>query len=248
MVAITDLDPSVPDDSEPAGNGDEEIKRIKQSLRDSFEGQSGDLWDTPLTAGPRALNGISDKVEQTDFDTVESRVSVNELAIVSQANTFTNLDGRITTLEEAGYITEAEALDAAWPVGSVFVSYDGGTPGAKGLPGSWTRFGDGRMLRGSNSGGTGATGGSNTASLSKNNIPKHKHQYLHLLDESGGTPGGGTKRATFGYKSGQSIGRDGDSALWDLYTTEDGDIDGLGAAAFSVLNSYIQVSFYRRTA
>jgi len=244
MVAITDLDPAVPDDSEPAGNGDDELKRIKQALRDSLAGESGDLWDTPLVVGPRALNGIGDKVEQTDFNSLESRVSVNELAIVSQAATFTDLDGRLTTVE-GEYITLAEAKEAAWPVGSVFVSYDGGTPTSKGLPGTWSRFGDSRMLRGSAPGSTGSTGGSATQTLAKSNIPKHTHRYLHLLDESGGVTG---DRSPYGYTIGETIGDSGDSARYTFYTTEDGDIDGLDGQSFSVLNPYINVSFYRRTA
>lgn len=249
MVAITDLNPAIPDGDQPAGNGDDEIRRIKQALRDIFAGSSGDLWDTPLNVGPRALETISDKVGTTAFNALEARVSVNELAIVTQGNTFTDLGSRVTALENAGYVTSAQAvaasLAAAWPVGSIFIGHDNSTPNAKGLPGTWSQISNGQFLR--NAGTAGGTGGANTYTLSVSQLPAHKHK---MFDDTESSTEGLTPTSVVAWR-----GDYGSNRTYSMARIPSGGaaVHGETAAAGSGNSidnqpSYLNVKIWRRTA
>lgn len=244
-MTISTIDPSTPGNDEPAGDGDNQLRALKQAIVDQFAGEAGDLWDTALTVGPRALNAIESKADQADLDALDARVSTNELAISSQADTFVGHDSRLDALETDSH-TLTQAKSAAWPVGSVFISADGGTPTSKGLPGSWTRIGDGRFLMGASSG-FGGTGGASTVTLQKGNIPAHQHKHVIPQDESGTHPS--SMPSYSGYTSG-SVGTDGDSLRFKEVTTDNGVSDGLKSApnAVNIQNKFLKVAFYQRTA
>ena len=63
-----------------------------------------------------------------------------------------------------------------YPVGSIYISYNSTNPGTL-FGGTWENYGNGRVLKGINSGTAGATGGSSTLTLSMSNIPAHTHTY-----------------------------------------------------------------------
>ena len=173
-MTINTIDPATPDPGDPAGAGDDQIRALKAAIVAQFPGVSGDLFDIALTVGPRAINAVGDKADQSAVDAVAANVSANALAISALQSADASLDARITALENATPV--ADALDAAWPVGSVFVSYDGATPTAKGLPGTWTAFADGRVLVGASSG-FGSTGGSSSVTLTIAQLPAHGHPF-----------------------------------------------------------------------
>ena len=65
-----------------------------------------------------------------------------------------------------------------YPVGSIYISYNNTNPGTL-FGGTWENYGNGRVLKGINSGTAGTTGGSSTVTLSMSNIPAHTHDISH---------------------------------------------------------------------
>ena len=63
-----------------------------------------------------------------------------------------------------------------YPVGSIYISYNNTNPGTL-FGGTWENYGNGRVLKGINSGTAGQTGGSSTVTLSTSNLPAHTHTY-----------------------------------------------------------------------
>lgn len=249
-MTISNIDPATPANNTPAGLGDDQIRALKQAIVDQFPGVTGDDFDTPLTVGPRTINTIPDKADQADLTALDSRVSTNELAILAQASTFTDQETRIAAIE-ADYTTQEQAENAAWPVGSIFISADGQTPTQKGIAGTWSLVGEDRFLFGGTAGQAGATGGSNNKTLAAANLPAHRHFAVASVVNTTPIASGG------GVNTSQSITRQNDqggsSFAYVLAgnaqeptvgrTSETGSGD-----AFDARPAFLRVAFYRRTA
>ena len=69
-----------------------------------------------------------------------------------------------------------EFLLKVYPVGSIYISYNSTNPGNL-FGGTWENYGNGRVLKGINSGTAGQTGGSDTVTLTTANLPAHTHTY-----------------------------------------------------------------------
>jgi hypothetical protein len=246
-MTISTIDPATPDPNAVAGLGDDELRALKGAITNQFQGQAGDLYDIPITAGPRAINAVSTKADQATVDALDARVSTNETNIITLTNQGNNQESRIAAIE-ADYTTAAQAGAIAWPVGSLFVSADGGTPSAKGLPGTWAVVGDGRVLLGDPTVGTEA--GSNNVTLAAANIPQHKHQYPTFREDSGLTGNVPAVHRTSPATSFSSVkaGRDASSQEYAIFNTDNG--VGLSASptAIDVRGAHLTVRFYRRTA
>lgn len=225
-MTIDTIDPAQPDPNDPAGQGDDQLRALKQVIQDTFPqvpvSTPADPWDIVLAVGPRALNDVINKATNADLTALDVRVGVNELAIADH-------EGRITTNEAAiaTFDTPANILDAAWPVGSIFISADGGTPTAKGIPGSWAAVGDGRFLIGSASG-HGGTGGSSSVSLTAENLPVHKHTFP-LPSKNGDIPGtwvsdgkGEYAQNPVRFLLSSRVGEDANETRWSATNTSDG--------------------------
>ena len=65
-----------------------------------------------------------------------------------------------------------------YPVGSIYISYNSTNPGTL-FGGTWENYGNGRVLKGINSGTAGQTGGSNSLTLKEENLPAHTHNISH---------------------------------------------------------------------
>ncbi len=75
------------------------------------------------------------------------------------------------------FSTELQSfLLKVYPVGSIYISYNSTNPGTL-FGGTWENYGNGRVLKGINSGTAGTTGGSSTVTLSTSNLPAHTHTY-----------------------------------------------------------------------
>jgi microcystin-dependent protein len=158
-------------------------------------------------------------------------------------------------------VLEGNPALAAWPVGSVFIGYTSTSPATLLGGGSWTQFGQGRMLVGQNSADTdfdvvGDTGGSKTKSIGLNNIPQHAHgighdhgnatksvQYAqttstggtaYRVTDIGGVVGGGGTSVTLSINVPSFSGNSFNQA-----STE---------TPLDVMNPFIVVYFWRRTA
>lgn len=247
-MTISTIDPAAPADNDPAGDGDNQIRALKQALVNQFAGQAGDLFDIPVIAGPRALNAVSLKADQADLDAVDARVSTLETNDGTQDTNITDALNRIAAIE-ADYTTSSQAAGAAWPVGSIFISYDGNSPTAKGLPGNWSAVGDGRVLIGSAAGHGGQSGNSNhTITLTSSQLPPHKHTHTSYREDAGttaaSTPSYAYASPSRSFNSHKS-GRDASSAEWAEFNTDEG--IGLGGASINIQPDSLIVRFYRRT-
>ena len=244
-MTISTIDPATPDPNGVAGLGDDEIRALKQALVDQFAGQAGDFYDIPITAGPRALNAVDDKADQADLDATQAQADSNTTQIGLNTAAIVDHEARIAAIE-ADYTTANQARANAWPVGSMFISADGGTPASKGLPGTWAVRADGRVLYGDPT--TGQTGGNNDVTIQDNNIPPHKHQYASFREDSatnGNVPAvhRTNPNTTF---SAIKAGRDASSEQYAIFNTDEG--IGLSGDPVDVRQAYLTVRFYERTA
>lgn len=163
-------------------------------------------------------------------------------------------------------------LMKVYPIGCIYTSTVSTNPATVFGFGTWVAFGSGKVLVGLN--GSDAdfdtseeTGGAKTATLSGANLPAHAHTVNPPSTTSYGvsnqTMTTGSKEALAYLGSGSHItvvrpvgyGSDGDVNLYDAQHTHNIDIpefnsgNGPGSAtAFSVMNPYIVVYFYKRTA
>jgi len=98
-MTISTIDPATPDPNAVAGLGDDEIRTLKTAIVNQFAGQAGDLYDIPVTAGPRALNAVDTKADQADLDAIDARVSTLETNDGTQDTSIADHESRITTIE-----------------------------------------------------------------------------------------------------------------------------------------------------
>ncbi len=253
MPFIEGLDPSTPDPNDVAGITDDELRNLKLVLQDQFAGEAGDLYDIPITVGPRSLNLVNDKANQTDLDATDANVATNTTQIGLNTSAIVDHEARISAIE-ADYTTGQQAIAAAWPVGSVFVAIDGVNPSSKGFPGTWAAVGDGRMLLGA-AVGFGNEEGTDQLTLSVNELPPHKH--THALpskngDNTNNTPFTDEYYQNPGRFNTQSrVGADGNTSGWSTQNTSDGQ-DGSPALAGDPITlptpPHVVVRFYQRTA
>jgi hypothetical protein len=247
-MTISTIDPATPDPNAVAGLGDDEIRTLKTAIVNQFAGQVGDLYDIPVTAGPRALNAVSTKADQADLDALDARVSTLETTQGTQDAAIVAIDARLTSVE-SDYTTLAAALGAAWPVGAIYISADNVNPASKGLPGTWTAVGDGRFLFGGPAVGT--TGGANSVQLTESNLPQHKHQHTTFREDSGNTA---ASTPSYAYTSpnqafnSHKSGRDASSAEWAEFNTDEGVNLSASPDPINTQPAYLTVRFFQRTA
>lgn len=121
---------------------------------------------------------------------------------------------------------ESDAL-AAWPVGSIYIAYNHTDPSTL-FGGTWTRITN-AFLWATTSGGTiGQTGGSQTHTLTVDELPAHSHGSVYSQHADG------TKNAAWYTATGSNLAY--------------GAVSTGGGAAHNNMPPYIQVSVWRRTA
>ena len=104
------------------------------------------------------------KSEDVYFDKTSSGLAVNNVQAA--------IDGTCTKFSNE----LNNFLNKIYPIGSIYISTASTNPSTF-LGGTWENYGNGRVLRGINSGTAGATGGSDTVSLKEENLPAHTHTY-----------------------------------------------------------------------
>ncbi len=151
--------------------------------------------------------------------------------------------------------SDAVSVSAAWPVGSVFLSVVSTNPGTLLGFGTWSAFGAGKMLVGLDSGDADfdtaeETGGAKTITLEAANIPElpvtitdpgHQHGEGYRNTTSAGTAGvqGAASANNANIANGVQSNTTGITAKAN---------NGVSASAKSVLNPYIVVYMWKRTA
>ena len=98
-------------------------------------------------------------------------------------------------------------LNKIYPVGTIYTSTASTNPSTF-LGGTWENYGNGRVLKGINSGTAGSTGGSETVTLKEANLPSHSHS-IPALSGSTSADGGHTPSGTISTK--ELIGK-----AWDI--------------------------------
>jgi len=246
-MTIDTIDPAAPDSLDPAGQGDDQLRALKQVIVDTFPQVPVttplDPWDIILAVGPRAINAVGDKADVVDLDALDVRVGVLELSEVDH-------ESRIT-VNEADILALGGGTSAAWPIGSIFISADGGTPTAKGIPGTWAAIGDGQFLLGA-AAGFGDVTGAPTVTIAAANLPVHKHDHA-MPTKDGPNFGSFAAVGKSEYhlvparsQSDSRIGEDANEAGWSIQNTSDG---AFANTAVSLPNPpSIKVRFFERTA
>ena len=96
------------------------------------------------------------------------------------------------------------ALNKVYPIGSIYISTELSSPTQvhNAIGGTWEVYGNGRVLK-SSTGASGQTGGSDTVTLTANNLPSHSHTmaHTHNYTPAGTNTIGGTANLTTGNQS-----------------------------------------------
>lgn len=106
--------------------------------------------------------------------------------------------------------TQAAALLAAWPVGSIYTSVTSANPSTL-FGGNWEAFGAGRVMVGLDSGDTDfdtseETGGAKTHALTIAEMPAHSHTYTLENTRGPGSPGASNGDSSFSTPSTSTVG------------------------------------------
>ncbi len=104
--------------------------------------------------------------EDVYYDKTSSGLAVNNVQAAIDG-TCTKFNNQLTTLQTT-------IINKIYPVGSIYISYNSTNPSSF-LGGIWENYGSGRVLKGISSGTAGTTGGSNTVTLTAENLPSHRH-------------------------------------------------------------------------
>lgn len=106
--------------------------------------------------------------------------------------------------------TQAAALLAAWPIGSIYTSIAATNPSTL-FGGNWEAFGAGRVMVGLDSGDTDfdtseEIGGAKTHALTIAEMPAHSHTYTLENTRGTGSPGAGNGDSSFSTPSTSTVG------------------------------------------
>lgn len=147
----------------------------------------------------------SDKVTQL---TDEAFVAA-EIDGVTGALTFTKQNG--ATASPGVIPNTSTIIDAAYPVGSIFMSTSGVNPAANGWPGTWVAWGSGRVPVGVDTAQAEfdtaeEVGGEKAHTLSANEMPSHLHSMTHdhPTFATDGTDGGHGHALSFSVATGST--------------------------------------------
>ena len=126
-------------------------------------------------------------------------------------------------------------IDIVYPIGFIITTFTNTNPSTLLANTTWVRFGEGKCVVGVDDADTdfasGATGGEKTHTLTKAEIPPHRHTETYRSNHNNGTNYG----ATGPY-------------LYATQNTGDGSADGLQGLAHNNLQPYISCYMWRRTA
>lgn len=160
-------------------------------------------WDgKDALADSNPAKVISGDEFQDEFDAIATAVatkadingSASETFSASTAPSGTNTTQVATTAYVQGEFTAANINDAAYPVGSIYISVVSTNPATLLGVGTWTAFAQGKMLVGLNSSDTDfdtveETGGAKTHTLTEAELPEHYHRTWNSVVDSGFNPG-----------------------------------------------------------
>jgi len=230
---IDSLNSSNPAAGDPVNEGDDHIRLVKSTVKATFPNISGAVTSTHTELN--LLDGVTANTTELNYvDITTLGTAEASKAVTSDANK--DITG-IRNLTMTGTLTVAgnnpATLQAVYPVGSLYMNASVATnPGTLLGFGTWAAFGAGRVITGFDSSDSDfdaaeETGGSKTKTLSISELPAHAHTVAASTSDSdaGGISQGNTTSTT--NVSTSSVG---------------------GGSAFSLLQPYITVYIWKRTA
>jgi len=187
---------------------------------------------------------VSDTTETTDGTTKKATVRkiLQDKALPSGDIVGTSDEQTLSnkTLDSSNNVVEI--LKKVYPVGAIYISTVGTNPSTLFGFGTWEEYGSGRVLVGKSSDTEfdtiGKTGGAKTHTLTKAQMPEHRHGLLRAINKTGFSTAYAEPISGWGIPMNRS---DGSNALDVITDTGDSE-------AHNNLPPYIVVYFFRRTA
>lgn len=134
-------------------------------------------WDAKFN-GDIECEGIkSDTVNSTSITTTTLTVGNKSISNIIQSELSTLLQSELATFKTT-------ILNAAYPIGSVYISTTRNTSPASLFGGTWEQLKDRFLLAAGSSYSAGATGGSATHTLTVNEMPSHSHEGLYYAQDN----------------------------------------------------------------
>jgi hypothetical protein len=230
---IDSLNSSNPAAGDPVNEGDDHIRLVKSTVKATFPNISGAVTSTHTELN--LLDGVTANTTELNYlDITTLGTAQASKAVTADANI--DITG-VRNLTMTGTLTvggnTATTLQAVYPVGSIYINASVSTNPATLLGfGTWVAFGAGRTMVGLDASDTDfdnaeETGGSKTKTLSISEIPSHTHTIAASNNDSDAG----------GISQGNVIG------TTDVNTGATG-----GGSAFSLVQPYIVVYLWKRTA
>lgn len=261
---ISNLDESLPRARDLIKEGDDHIRLIKASLKNTFPG-----IDVPVTLTSTYLNTLNNTLDFSNGGfNVKTGLYVNASKTVDMGgNRIQNLGDPITDKDAMTY---GFAKTNVWPIGSIYMSVDSRNPSLIFGYGTWNKFAQGRVIIGAGStidGNGDATvvtageiGGSVNGILSERHLAKHSHTVSDVKIGGGGH--GHTYQITRAYDENRDNGdwigggqdrlhREGNSKIWggEHTHTFSGTINTTGNGdKFPIMQPWIACNIWVRTA
>ena len=234
---IDSLNSSNPAAGDPVNEGDDHIRLVKSTVKATFPNISGAVTSTQ--AELNLLDGVTANTTELNYvDITTLGTAEASKAVTADANK--DITG-VRNLTVTGSLTvagnAATTLQAVYPVGSIYINATVATnPGTLLGFGTWVAFGVGRVMIGidasdSDFDAAEETGGSKTKTLSTSDLPSHTHTLSIDSSENGGS------------SKLHSLISDGSSSPETFTTAPTG-----GGSAFSLVQPYIVVYMWKRTA
>jgi hypothetical protein len=189
---IDSLNTSNPGATDSVAQGDDHIRLLKSTIKNSFPNITGAMTATHTELN--LLDGVTANTTELNYVDIATLGTVEaSKAVTADANK--DITG-IRNLTVTGTITNSSiiSLSDVYPVGSIYINASDGTnPGTLLGFGTWVAFGAGRVPVGIDAGQTefdtaGEVGGFKTHTLTVSEIPAHTHN-LGSKDSTAGDGG-----------------------------------------------------------
>lgn len=205
---------------------------------------ASDVGARPNTWTPSATDvGAVPTGRTVNGKALSSNISLSASDVGARPSTWTPSKSDIG-LGNVDNTSDAAMLLKCWPVGSIYIAYNHTSPASL-FGGTWTRIENAFLWGVGSSASIGATGGEQTHTLSESEMPRHKHDRIRYVGNTGWTAGdtsgvGGTQADSNSqvFAPAKSTGT---CSHWETNSVGN-------TAAHNNMPPYVQVSIWRRTA
>jgi hypothetical protein len=230
---IDSLNTSNPGATDSVAQGDDHIRLIKSTIKNTFPNITGAMTATHTELN--LLDGVTANTTELNYVDIATLGTVEaSKAVTADANK--DITG-IRNLTVTGTLTGS--IESAYPVGSIYMNASVTTNPATLLGfGTWVAFGSGRVLVGQDTGDSDfntlqETGGAKTHTLTTSEIPSHNHAITGYISRSG-----------FSFEHHQYNSR----LPGETYDTNPNVGNTGGGSAHNNVQPYIVVKMWQRTA